>query len=145
MSRTLDSISAILANRHTIAVVGLSAKSNRASHDVAQYMQQHGYRIIPVNPTYVGTHILGEFCYASLSEAADDLGKSKLKIEIVNCFRQSNAIMPIADEAIAIGASCLWMQLGIVNEEAEHKAVAAGLQVVMDRCIKIDHMRSQLS
>ena len=144
MKQTTDVISNVLASCHTIAVVGLSAKLNRASHGVSQYMQQHGYRIIPVNPTYAGTQILGELCYASLEEAAKALSKDNLKIDLVNCFRQSEAILPIADEAIAIGARCLWMQLGIINEEAAHKATAADLDVVMDRCIKIEHMRWQM-
>jgi predicted CoA-binding protein len=144
MKQPIDVISKVLASCHTIAVVGLSAKPNRASHGVSDYMQQHGYRIIPVNPTYAGTHILGEYCYASLDEAAKALGKENLKIDLVNCFRQSEAIPPIADAAIAIGARCLWMQLGIVNNEAARTASAAGLDVVMDRCIKIEHMRWQM-
>ncbi|HEY8102020.1 MAG TPA: CoA-binding protein [Burkholderiaceae bacterium] len=144
MKQTNDVISNVLASCHTIAVIGLSAKSNRASHGVSQYMQQHGYRIIPVNPTYAGTRILDEYCYASLGEAAQALRKDNVKIELVDCFRQSEAIPAIADDAIAIGARCLWMQLGIVNEEAARKALAAGLDVVMDRCIKIEHMRWQM-
>ncbi|MGZ3235810.1 MAG: CoA-binding protein [Burkholderiaceae bacterium] len=144
MKQTTDVISTVLASCHTIAVVGLSAKTNRASHGVSHYMQEHGYRIIPVNPVYAGTHILDELCYSSLEEAAKALSKNNLKIDLVNCFRQSNAISPIADEAIAIGARCLWMQLGIINEEAARKASAAGLDVVMDCCIKIEHMRRQM-
>ena len=107
-------------------------------------MQEHGYRIIPVNPTYAGTYILNELCYATLKDAAKALSKENLKIDLVNCFRRSQAITPIADEAIAIGARCLWMQLGIINEEAADKATAAGMDVVMDHCIKIEHMRRQL-
>jgi hypothetical protein len=138
-----DVVSQILASSRIIAVVGLSAKLNRASHGVARYMQEHGYRIIPVNPSYAGTRILGEHCHASLSEAAKALNKDNLKIDLVNCFRQPEAISPIAEEAIAIGAHYLWMQLGIVNEEAARKAESAGLKVVMDRCIKIEHMHWQ--
>lgn len=144
MKQTTDVISNVLVSCHIIAVVGLSAKPNRASHGVSEYLQQHGYRIIPVNPTYAGTRILGELCYASLDEAAKALSKDNLKIDLVNCFRQSDAIAPIADEAIAIDARCLWMQLGIMNAEAARKAEAAGLDVVMDRCIKIEHMRWQM-
>lgn len=131
-----------LTTWRTIAVVGLSIKPERASHDVAHYMQRHGYRIVPVNPSYAGNRILNEICHASLSEAAEALAKENVKIDIVNCFRKSEAIMPIAEEAIAIGAPCLWLQLGIVNEEAAIKARAAGMAVVMDHCIKIEHMHA---
>lgn len=133
-------IPTLLFQCRTIAVVGLSVKANRPSHEVAQYMQSHGYRIVPVNPTYAGTYILGEYCYASLAEAARAVAKEGGKIDLVDCFRKSDAIAPSADEAIAIGARCLWMQLGVINEEAAAKAAAAGLAVVMDRCIKIEHM-----
>lgn len=142
MNSDTDSIPTQLTTWRTIAVVGLSIKANRPSHEVAQYMQRHGYRIVPVNPTYAGSPILNEICYASLSEAATALAKDNVKIEIVDCFRKSDAILPIAEEAIAIGARCLWMQLGIVNEEAAAKARAAGLAVVMDHCIKIEHMHA---
>ncbi|MGZ3158553.1 MAG: CoA-binding protein [Burkholderiaceae bacterium] len=144
MKLSTNVISNILASCRTTAVVGLSAKPNRASQGVSQYMQQHGYRIIPVNPVYAGTYILDEFCYATLGEAAKALSTDNHKIDLVNCFRQSEAISPIADDAIAIGARCLWMQLGIINEEAARKAMAAGLDVVMDRCLKIEHMRWQM-
>lgn len=142
MTEPSDTIPTLLASSHTIAVVGLSAKSNRPSHEVAQYLQAQGYRIIPINPTYAGTRILGELCYASLTEAAASLIKEDLKIEIVDCFRKSETIGPIADEAIAIGARCLWLQIGVINQVAANKALAAGLQVVMDRCTKIEHMRT---
>lgn len=140
MTKANTSIADLLARSRTIAVVGLSAKTNRPSHDVADYLQRHGYRIIPVNPTYAGTHILEEYCYASLHDAALALSKENTGIDIVDCFRKSEHIPPIADEAIAVGAHCLWMQLGIVNEEAAAKARAGGLTVVMDRCLKIEHM-----
>lgn len=136
MSQEQDTIAAVLRNSKTIAVVGLSARTDRPSHGVAEYMQQQGYCIVPVNPAYAGTTILGEPCYATLDEAARAAGR----IDIVDCFRKPETIAPLADEAIAIGARCLWMQLGVVNEEAAQKARAAGLQVVMDRCIKIEHM-----
>lgn len=141
MNQIQDVIADVLKKSHIIAVVGLSTKPERASHGVARYMQQHGYRIIPVNPTYADTHILGEYGYASLHDAASALNKDRLVIDIVDCFRQSDAILPIAEEAISVGAHCLWMQLGIANEDAAQKAEAAGLVVVMDRCIKIEHMR----
>lgn len=139
MNSDSTSVQELLASCRTIAVVGLSADPARPSHGVAQYLQMHGYRIIPVNPKYAGTHILGEHCYASLALAAKALGETGIKIDMVDCFRKSEAIQPIAEEAIAIGASCLWMQLGVVNEEAAKAARTAGLAVVMDRCLKIEH------
>jgi predicted CoA-binding protein len=137
---TVD-IPSLLSQCRTIAVVGLSAKASRPSHEVAQYMQAHGYRIIPINPMYAGTHILGEHCYATLTQAHATLAEQGVKIDLVDCFRRSDAIAPIAEESIAIGARCLWLQLGVVNEPAAAQARAAGLAVVSDRCIKIDHMR----
>lgn len=131
----------LLQRGRIIAVVGLSNKIDRPSHEVAQYLQRNGYRIIPVNPTYAGAHILGERCYPSLNDAAEALAKENLMIDIVDCFRKSDAIPPIVDQAIAIEAKCVWMQLGVVNEQAATKAHAAGLDVVMDRCIKIEHMQ----
>ncbi len=128
----------LFAQNRTIAVVGLSAKITRPSHEVAAAMQAYGYRIIPVNPMLADTYILGELCYVSLSEAASALHAKGIGIDIVDCFRKSADIPPIADAAIAIGAKVLWMQMGVTNEPAAVKARAAGLQVVMDRCIKID-------
>ena len=122
----------ILKNYKTIAVVGLSHKPHRASFDVARYMQGNGYRIIPINPNE--TQVLGEKSYATLLEAA-----AHEKIDLVNCFRNSADIPPIVDDAIAIGAKALWMQLGIANAGAAATAEAAGLLVVQDHCIKIDH------
>lgn len=122
----------ILKNTQTIAVVGLSPKPHRASFGVSRYMQAQGYRIIPVNPN--ATEALGEKAYASLTEAA-----KHEKIDLVNCFRNSEDIPPIVDEAIAIGAKAVWMQLGIENRAAAAKAQAAGLLVVQDQCIKVDH------
>lgn len=116
----------------TIAVVGLSPKSHRASFDVARYMQLAGYRIIPVNPN--ATEVLGEKAYATLVEAAEHE-----KIDLVNCFRNSEDIPPIVDEAIAIGAQAVWMQLGVSHREATALAEAAGLLVVQNRCLKVDH------
>lgn len=127
----------ILEQAHTIAVVGLSSKPDRASFEVAGYLQAHGYRIVPVNPAYAGQQILGETVYASLPEAAAALGA--VKIDVVDCFRKSEDMLPIARDAIAIGAGCLWMQLGIENQEAADLATAAGLDVVMNHCMKIEH------
>ena len=129
-----ETVGHILTDCRTIAVVGLSPKPHRASFDVARYMQAHGYRIIPVNPNAGVTHILGETVYATLLDA------SKFeKIDLVNCFRNSDDIPPLVDEAIAIGAKAVWMQLGIVHHAAAVRAQSAGLRVVQDRCLKIDH------
>ena len=125
-------IARILNDCRTIAVVGLSPKPDRASFDVSRYMQAAGYRIIPVNPN--ATEVLGEKAYPTLQEAA-----RHEKIDLVNCFRNSEDIPPIVDDAIAIGAKAVWMQLGIVHAAAAAKAEAAGLLVVQDHCIKIDH------
>lgn len=136
-----EAIARLLTDSRTIAVVGLSDNPERPSHEVAHYLQQNGYRIVPVNPTHAGSEILGEHCYASLTEAAAALKAAGIRIDIVDCFRKSEAIEAIAEEAIAVGAGALWMQLGVLNEKAAARARAAGLDVVMDRCLKIDHMR----
>jgi predicted CoA-binding protein len=133
------SLHAIFTSYRTIAIVGLSNKTSRPSFNVAQYMQAHGYRIIPINPTYAGQEILGESCFATLDEASAQLKRQGAPIDIVDCFRKSVDIPPIADAAIHIGAKCLWLQMGIVHQEAEQNARNAGLDVVSDRCIKIDH------
>ena len=122
----------ILSHCRTIAVVGLSPKPHRASFDVARSMQGQGYRIIPVNPN--ATEVLGEKAYPSLTEAAQHE-----HIDLVNCFRNSADIPPIVDEAIAIGAQAVWMQLGIRHPAAAARAEAAGLLVVQDRCLMVDH------
>lgn len=122
----------ILRENRTIAVVGLSANWYRPSFFAAKYMQEHGYRIIPVNPQY--EEVLGEKCYKSLREIPD-------KVDIVDCFQKTERILPLAEEAIAIGARVLWQQIGVVNEAAAELAAAAGLDVVMDRCVKIEHGR----
>lgn len=134
-----QSLHAIFTDYRTIAIVGLSNKTSRPSFDVARYMQAHGYRIIPVNPTYLGQEILGEFCHATLHQASAQLALEGGQIDIVDCFRKSADIPPIAEEAIQIGAKCLWLQLDIVHQDAEQKARHAGLKVVSGRCIKIDH------
>lgn len=116
----------------TIAVVGCSPRPERPGHYVAKYLQDLGYRIIPVNPGQ--TEILGEKCYASLRDIPEP-------VDMVDCFRRPEDIPPVVDDAIAIGAKFVWMQLGIVNEEAAQRAIAAGIGVVMDRCPKIDYPR----
>ena len=131
-STDINTLRRILRQCKIIAVVGLSANWYRPSFFAAKYMQAHGYRIIPVNPSY--PEILGEKCYASLKDIPE-------KVDMVDCFRKSEDIPPIADEAIAIGAKCLWLQIGVINEEAAGKARAAGLEVVMNRCVKIEHAR----
>ena len=127
-----------MSAKPVIAVVGLSNRPDRPSYDVTAYMQRQGYRIVAINPMYAGQQILGEHCYASLTEAAQAL-TGQVTISIVDCFRKSADIPPVVDEAIAIGADCVWMQQGIVNDAAAAKAEAAGLKVIMDRCIKVDH------
>ena len=122
----------ILARSRTLAVVGLSAQWYRPSYFAAKYMQDHGYRIVPVNPRY--EEVLGQKCYP-------DLRSIPHAVDLVDCFRKASDIPPLAEDAIAIGAKVLWMQLGIVNEAAAQRAVAAGLDVVMNRCVKIEHAR----
>ena len=122
----------ILAQTRVIAVVGLSADWFRPSFFAAKYMQEHGYRIVPVNPKY--PDILGEKSYASLKDIPH-------KVDMVDCFRKAADLVPIAQDAIAIGAKVLWQQLGIANAEADALARAAGLDSVMNRCIKIEHAR----
>lgn len=128
----------ILKTCKTIAVVGLSPKVHRDSYEVAEYMQSQGYRIIPINPVAAAsnTPILGEKVYATLVEAA-----KVEKIDMVDCFRNSADIPPIATEAVHIKAQVLWMQLGIDNAAAKNEAEAAGLAVVENRCLLIDHRR----
>lgn len=135
----MRSVPEILKQSKNIAVVGLSPKAERASFEVAQYLQSKGYRILPVNPSYAGTEILGEKVYADLHEAADALAANGQRIDIVDCFRKAEDIPPIARDAIAVRAGCLWMQLGIMNQAAADLAAAAGLDVVQDSCIKVDH------
>lgn len=130
----INALRRILRQYKTLAVVGLSANWYRPSFFAAKYMQEHGYRIIPVNPSYKGQEILGEKVYASVRDVPE-------KIDIVDCFRKSEDIDPIVDEAIAVGAKVLWMQLGVTNEAAAARARKAGLEVVQDRCVKIEHGR----
>ena len=138
---TMRTIAQILNDSKTIAIVGLSNKPDRASFGVADYLQGQGYRILPVNPAYAGDEILGEKVYASLQEAADALAPNGTRIDIVDCFRKSEDIPPLARDAIAIRAGCLWMQLEIENQAAADLARAAGLDVVMNHCLKIEHRK----
>ena len=135
----MKTIIQILQDSHTVAIVGLSNNPDRASHEVAEYLQQNGYRVVPVNPVYAGQQILGEPVYASLQEAADALASNGQRIDIVDCFRKAEDIPPLVKDAIAVRAGCLWMQLGIENQAAADLARAAGLEVVMNRCTKIEH------
>ena len=123
---------AILGRCRTIAVVGLSPQWHRPSHFAAQYMQAHGWRIVPVNPRY--DRILGERSYASLEEIP-------FAVDMVDVFRRSADVLPVAHSAIAIGAKCLWQQIGVLNIEADALVRAAGLDSVLDRCVKIEHAR----
>jgi hypothetical protein len=136
---TIHALRRILGGCRTIAVVGLSPQWHRPSFFAAKYMQEHGYRIVPINPS--AAEILGERSYPSVTAAAEALAVLGQKIDMVDCFRKSADIPPIAQEAIAIGAKCLWLQIGVVNEEAAALARTAGLDVVMDRCVKIEHAR----
>lgn len=136
-----DVIKNILLTSKIIAVVGLSPKPHRASYEVAAYLQEAGYRIIPVNPSHAGKLILNEMCYGSLEEAAEKIAKEKHRIDIVDCFRKSEDILPIAKSAIVIGARCLWMQLDIQHDAAAALASSAGLRVVMNKCMKTEHRK----
>jgi predicted CoA-binding protein len=129
---TQDAVRQSLAHCQTIAVVGLSPKPHRDSFRVAQYMQDHGFRIVPINPN--AHEVLGEKAYASLTEAAQHA-----RIDMVNCFRNSEDIPPIAEEAIAIGAKSLWLQLGVVHDAAAQQATHAGLIVVQNLCLMVEH------
>lgn len=129
---TDDTLRRILQTCKTIAVVGLSPEWHRPSHFVAKYMQEQGYRIIPVNPKHES--ILGERCYARLEDIPEP-------VDMVDVFRRPEDVPPIAASAVAIGAKCLWQQLGVASQEADTVARAAGLDSVMDRCVKVEHAR----
>jgi predicted CoA-binding protein len=128
----IGSLRRILSENRVLAVVGLSANWSRPSHFAAKYMLEHGYRVIPVNPQYA--EVLGQKCYARLGDIPE-------KVDLVDVFRRTEEVMPIAEEAIAIGARVFWQQLGVRNEAAAARARAAGLEAVMDRCVKIEHGR----
>jgi predicted CoA-binding protein len=132
MNDDLASLRRILKTCRTVAVVGLSAEWHRPSFFVAKYLQQHGYRVIPVNPRYES--ILGERCYARLEDIPEP-------VDMVDVFRKPADVVPIARSAVALGAKCLWQQLGVANLEADAIAREAGLDSVMNRCVKIEHAR----
>ena len=134
MSDTTDipTLRRILKESRNIAIVGLSAKWFRPSNFAAKYLLDHGYRVIPVNPSY--DEVLGQKCFPRLADVPD-------AVDVVDCFRRSEDIVPLAREAIDIGAKVLWMQLGVTSEDAAKLARAAGLDVVMDRCMKIEYAR----
>lgn len=133
-----EDIAALLNSARTIAMVGASDRPDRPSYGVMQVLQDHGYRVLPVNPQIPGEHIHGEFVWDRLS----DIG---VPIDIVDIFRNSAAAGAVVDDAIAAGAKAVWMQLGVVNEEAAARAEAAGLKVVMDRCPAIEIRRLGLT
>ena len=126
-----EDIYELLANARTIAMVGASDRPDRASHGVMQYLQDRGYRVIPVNPQITGQHLHGEFVWRELSQIGEP-------IDIVDIFRRPMAAGEAVDEAIAVGAKAVWLQIGVINEDAANRAEAAGLKVVMDRCPKIE-------
>jgi predicted CoA-binding protein len=135
LQASADEISEILKTYRVVAVVGLSNKPERPSHQVARYLQEHGYRIIPVNPGC--REVLGETCYARL-------GDIPFPVDVVDIFRNVEAIPAIVDEAITVGAKVVWMQQGLEEPRAAQKARQAGLRVVMNRCMKIEHGQRHL-
>jgi len=132
MHDDINTLRRILKENRVLAVVGLSASWHRPSYFAAKYMLEHGYRVIPVNPQY--PEVLGQKCYASLRDIPE-------KVDLVDVFRKTADVLPVARDAIAIGARVLWQQLGVKNEEAAALAREAGLETVLDRCVKIEHAR----
>ena len=132
MADDIATLRRILSTCRTLAVVGLSAEWHRPSYFAASYMQSKGYRIVPVNPRY--TEVLGERCYARLEDIP-------FAVDMVDVFRRTEDVAPIAKSAVAVGAKCLWQQLGVKNLEADALARAAGLDSVLHRCVKIEHAR----
>ena len=130
-------IAELLTNARTIAMVGASDRPDRPSYGVMKFLQGHGYRVLPVNPQITGEHIHGEFVWRELAQIGEP-------IDIVDIFRRPDAAGEPVDQAIFAGAKAVWMQLGVVNEEAARRAEEAGLKVVMDRCIKIEIMRLRI-
>jgi uncharacterized protein len=133
---TIAQLRSILRGCRTIAVVGLSAEWHRPSFFAAKYMQEHGYRIVPVNPRYAkaSTEVLGERCYAELTDIP-------FAVDMVDVFRRTEDVLPIARQAVQIGAKCLWQQIGVTNLDADALAREAGMASVMNRCVKIEHGR----
>ena len=132
MSDDIPTLRRILAENRVVAMVGLSASWHRPSYFAAKYLLDHGYRVIPVNPRY--DEVLGQPCYPTLTDIPEP-------VDVVDCFRPAADIPPLARDAIDVGAGVLWMQLGIVNEEAAALARGAGLEVIMNRCMKIEYAR----
>ena len=132
-----EDIAELLRNARTIALIGASDRPNRPSNGVMRFLQQHGYRVIPVNPQITGEHVHGEFVWRELAQVG-------VPIDIVDIFRRPQAAGEAVDEAIAAGAKAVWLQIGVINEEAAARAEAAGLKVVMDRCPKIEIARLSL-
>jgi predicted CoA-binding protein len=126
-----EDIAELLTNARTIAVIGASDRSDRPSYGVMKFLQDHGYRVLPVNPQITGEHVLGEFVWRELAQIG-------VPIDIVDIFRRSDAVDEAVEQAIFVGAKAVWMQIGVINEAAAAKAEAAGLAVVMDRCPKIE-------
>ncbi|MCZ4313917.1 CoA-binding protein [Comamonadaceae bacterium G21597-S1] len=131
---TIHALTHILRTCRTIAVVGLSAEWHRPSYFASKYMQSHGYTVVPVNPRYAGGEILGQRVYGDLAEIP-------FAVDMVDVFRRTEDALPIARQAVAIGARCLWQQIGVVNLDADQLARESGLASVMDRCVKIEHAR----
>lgn len=129
---TVEKLRNILGSSHVVAMVGLSEKPHRPSYFAAKYLIEHGFNVIPVNPRV--DRILDRQAYPDLSSVPE-------QIDIVDCFRRSEDMLPLAEQAVAVGARCLWMQLTVINQDARQLAESAGLQVVMDRCTKIEHAR----
>ena len=132
-----EAIAELLTNARTIAMVGASDRPDRPSYGVMKFLQGHGYRVLPVNPQITGEHVHGEFVWRELAQIGEP-------IDIVDIFRRPEAAGEAVDQAIFAGAKAVWMQLGVVNEEAARRAEEAGLKVVMDRCIKIEVMRHRI-
>jgi predicted CoA-binding protein len=137
----MRTIEQILKSAKTVAVIGMSNKPERASYEVAEYLQSQGYEIYPVNPAYAGQEILGRTVYATLQEAADELARDGRRIDVVDVFRKAEDVPPVAKDAIDVRAGTLWMQLGIENQVAADLARAAGLDVVMNHCMLIEHRK----
>lgn len=129
-----EDIAELLANARTIAIVGASDRPSRPSHGVMSFLQDHGYRVFPVNPQITGEHVLGEFVWRELAQIG-------VPIDIVDVFRRPQAAGEAVDQAIFVGAKAVWLQIGVINEEAAARADAAGLKVVMDRCAKLEILR----
>ena len=132
MTDDIPTLRRILRDCRTVAIVGLSEQWHRPSNFVGKYLQQHGYRVIPVNPRY--GEVLGQRCYANLADIEEP-------VHLVDVFRRTEDVLPIAQAAIRIGAKCLWQQIGVMNHDADALVRAAGLDSVMDRCAKIEHAR----